>query len=288
MIYPDSEVVSYTYNLGGQLLSMSGNREGQVTNYVQQLGYDKFESRVFMGYGNGTQSNYTYEPDRRRLQNQLTTAGNGSKIMDNTYTYDRMDNIMSLTNNAPVPSSNLMGGAGAYTYGYDDLYRLTSAAGSYKGPHEQDRYDMTLQYNTVGGITRKTQSNDKNPDGNKWIPQNKTTYDYSYTYSAAQPHAATHIGRQTYAYDADGNQTGWTDDKTGQRQKMVWDEENRLRSVSVNVQLNRYVYDGAGERGLKWLGSGQAVYVNGDVSSSSGGGGNFTGAVHPFSGVQLG
>ena len=290
MIYPDSEVVSYAYNQGGTLLSMTGNRAGQLTPYVQQLGYDKFESRVFLVYANGTQTSYTYEPDRRRLQNMQVTIGNGNgrRIMDDTYGYDKVDNILSLTNNAQVPSSNQMGGSAAYTYEYDDLYRLTTAAGSFKGPQEQDRYSLTMQYNTVGSITRKTQSNDKSPNGNKWIPQKKTTYDNSYTYDPKQPHAATHIGRQTYTYDADGNQTGWTDDKTGQRQKMVWDEENRLRSVSVNGQLNSYIYDGTGERVLKGLGSGQTVYVNGDISGNSGGVGNFTVYVNPYLVVKSG
>ncbi|GGB25045.1 SpvB/TcaC N-terminal domain-containing protein [Puia dinghuensis] len=288
IIYPDSEVVSYTYNLGGLLLSMAGNRQGQVTNYVQQLGYDKFESRVFMGYGNGTQTNYTYEPLRRRLQNLVATTGNGRRMMDNTYGYDKMDNVLSLVNNAPVPASNLMGGAAEYSYTYDDLYRLTTAAGSFKGPHEADRYSLTMEYNTVGSITRKTQTNDKSPNGNNWLPQKKTTYDWSYTYDAKQVHTATHIGNQTYTYDADGNQTGWTDDKTGQRQKMIWDEENRLRSVSVNGQLNSYVYDAAGERILKGKGDGQAVYVNGALSGSSGGIGNFTVYVNPYVVVKSG
>jgi RHS repeat-associated protein len=291
MIYPDSEVVNYTYNLSGTLLSMSGNRAGQITSYAQQLGYDKFESRVFLGYANGTQTSYTYEPDRRRLQNLLVTLGNGNgrRIMDNTYSYDKVDNILSLTNNAPVPSSNLMGGSSQYSYTYDDLYRMTTASGSFKGPHEQDRYTLTMEYNSVGSITRKTQTNDKSPNGNnKWIAQKKTTYDFSYTYDAKQPHAATHIGRQTYAYDADGNETGWTDDKTGQRQKMVWDEENRLRSVSENGQLNSYIYDADGDRVLKGIGSGQTVYVNGDLSGSSGGVGNFTVYVNPYLVVKSG
>ncbi|HTI91719.1 MAG TPA: SpvB/TcaC N-terminal domain-containing protein [Puia sp.] len=289
MIYPDSEIVSYTYNLGGLLLSMNGNRSGQVTTYVQQLGYDQFESRLFLGYGNGTQTNYTYEPQRRRLQNLLATVGNGRRIMDNTYVYDKVDNVLGLTNSAPVPSSNLMGGSSQYNYTYDDLYRLNTAAGSFKGPHEEDRYSMTMEYNSVGGITRKTQTNDKSPNGNnKWIPQKKTTYDWSYTYDANQPHAATHIGRQTYTYDADGNQTGWTDDLTGQRQQLVWDEEDRLRSVSVNGQLNSYVYDAAGARVLKGQGAGQTVYVNGDVSGSSGGVGNFTVYVNPYLVVKSG
>jgi len=292
MIYPDSEVVSYNYNVGGLLLTMSGNRNGQVTSYVQQMGYDKFETRVYMGYANGTQTNYTYEPDRRRLQNLVVTNGNGKgngrRIMDNSYVYDKVDNILSLANNAPVPASNLMGGSTQYGFTYDDLYRLTAASGSFKGPHEQDRYSLTMEYNTVGSITRKTQTSDKSPNGNKWIPQKKTTYDYSYTYDPNQPHAATHIGRQTYTYDANGNQTGWTDDKTGQRQKMVWDEENRLRSVSVNGQLNSYIYDANGERVLKGKGSGQTVYVNGDISGSSGGVGNFTVYVNPYVVVRSG
>ena len=290
MIYPDSEVITYTYNLGGLLSAMSGNRQGQDYSYVQQLGYDEFESRVFLSYGNGTQTTYTYEPDRRRLQNMLATAGNGRRIMDNTYGYDKESNILSLTNNAPVPSSNLMGGASQYSYTYDDLYRLTSASGMYKGPNEQDRYSMTMEYNTVGGITRKTQTSDKTngPGGNKWIPQKKTTYDLTYTYGAQQPHAATHIGNQTYTYDANGNQTGWTSDLTGQRQNLVWDEENRLRSVSVNGQLNSYVYDASGERVLKGQGAGQSVFVNGELKAGTGGVGNFTVYVNPYLVVQSG
>jgi len=290
IIYPDSEVLTYGYNVGGKVQSMTGNRAGQVSNYVQQLGYDEFESRVFMGYGNGTQTTYSYEADRRRLQNMVVSAGNGAsrRIMDNDYAYDKMDNILSLTNNAPVPSNNLMGGSAQYGYAYDDLYRLTTASGSFKGPNEQDRYSMSLEYNTVGSLTRKTQTNDKSPNGNKWIPQKKTSYDNSYTYDTKQPHTATHVGTHTYAYDADGNQTGWTDDKTGQRQKMVWDEENRLRSVSVNGQLNSYVYDARGERVLKGKGAGQTVYVNGDVSGSSGGVGNFTVYVNPYLVVKSG
>jgi RHS repeat-associated protein len=289
MIYPDSEVVNYVYNVGGLLLNMSGNRAGQTITYVQQLGWDKFGSRVYMGYGNGTQTSYSYEPERRRMQNLLTTTGNGRRIIDNTYTYDRVDNILSLTNNAPVPGNNLMGGSSQYSYAYDDLYRLTTAAGAFKGPHEQDRYSLTMEYNTVGSILRKTQTNDKSPNGNnKWIAQKKTTYDWSYTYDDGQPHTATHIGTQTYTYDADGNQTGWADDKTGQRQKMVWDEEDRLRAVSVNGQANSYVYDAGGDRVLKGAGSGQTVFVNGDISSASGGVGNFTVYVNPYLVVKSG
>ena len=290
MIYPDSEIVTYNYNVGGLLQSMSGNRYGTVYNYVVQLGYDQFESRVFLSYGNGTRTTYTYEPERRRLENLVATTGKGRRMIDDSYTYDRTSNLLGLTNSAPVPASNLMGGSASYTYAYDDLYRLTTANGSFQGPKEQDRYSLAMQYNTVGSITRKTQTNDKavGKNGNKWIPQKKTTYDYQYAYSAQQPHAATHIGSQTYSYDADGNETGWKDDKTGQRQTMVWDEENRLRSVAINGQLNSYIYDGTGQRVLKGQGAGQTVYVDGNITGNSGGVGNFTVYVNAYLVVKSG
>jgi len=290
MIYPDSEVVTYNYNLGGLLSSMSGNRAGQVTTYLQQLGYDQFEQRLFLSYGNGTRTSYAYEPDRRRLKNLTATTGKGRRIMDNVYSYDKVNNILGITNSAPVPSSNLMGGSSQYAYSYDDLYRLTTASGFYKGPHEQQRYGVAMEYNSAGSITHKTQTHDKSDGsgGNKWIPQKKTSYDLSYTYDGRQPHAPSHIGNQTYTYDADGNQTGWTDDLTGQRRSLVWDEENRLRSVSVNGQLNSYVYDAEGERVLKGQGSGQTVFVNGNTKAASGGVGNFTVYVNPYLVVRSG
>jgi hypothetical protein len=70
------------------------------------------------------ETNYTYEPDRRRLQNLTATTGKGRRIMDNVYAYDKVNNILSLTNNAPVPTSNLMGGYSQYSYSYDDLYHF--------------------------------------------------------------------------------------------------------------------------------------------------------------------
>ena len=75
--------------------------------------------------------------------------------MDNTYTYDKVNNILSLENKAPIPSSNLMGEASSYSYEYDGLYRLTAAEGSYKGSNEEHTYTLSMSYNTVGGIHPK-------------------------------------------------------------------------------------------------------------------------------------
>lgn len=277
MTYADGEVVSYTYNSGGLLRTMTGKKKNATYNYVNQLGYDKFEQRVFLAYGNGTKTTYAYEPDRRRLKNMTAQTAAKRLFMDNTYTYDKVNNILGLKNSAPVPSPNLMGGQSEYVYEYDDLYRLTKAEGTFKGPNDVHTYTMDMDYNSVGGIIHKVQNHQR-----KGQVQKKTSYDLSYTYGSDQPHAPIHIGEQTYTYDANGNQTGWTDDKTGQRRRVMWDEENRIRSIYDNGSQHHYIYDATGERVIKGKSTGQRVFVNGEWKAGSGQMGNYTVYVNPY------
>jgi RHS repeat-associated protein len=277
MLYADGEKVDYTYNVGGLLRSMDGKKKSSTYSYVKQLGYDKFEQRLFLAYGNGTKTTYNYEPDRRRLKNMTAQTSAKRLFMDNVYTYDKVNNILNLTNNAPVPTPNLMGGSSEYNYSYDDLYRLTSASGSFKGANDDHAYTLSMSYNSVGGITQKTQNHTR-----KGTVEKKTTYDMTYTYGQDQPHAPIHIGQQTFTYDANGNQLGWKDDKTGQRRNILWDEENRIRAVYDNGAYYHYTYDAAGERVLKGQSTGQRVFVNGEWKAGSGQMGNYTVYVNPY------
>jgi RHS repeat-associated protein len=144
-----------------------------------------------------------------------------------------------------------------------------------------------MSYNSVGGITQKTQVH-KSKDQEQNLPAGalakvgKTTYDLNYTYGEEQPHAPIHIGDQTYSYDANGNQTGWTDDKTGQRRDIMWDEENRIRSIYDNGSQHHYIYDASGERVIKGKSTGQRIFVNGEWKAGSGGMGNYTVYVNPY------
>ncbi|MCX2739501.1 SpvB/TcaC N-terminal domain-containing protein [Pontibacter anaerobius] len=283
LMYPDGEKVDYTYNTGGLLRSMNGKKKGEDYRYVQQLGYDKFGQRVFLAYGNGTKTTYSYEADRRRLQNMVARTAKGRAMMDNVYGYDKVNNILSLKNNAPVPGSSLMGGSSSYSYTYDELYRLTEAIGSFKGSNEEHRYTLQMSYNEVGSILSKVQTHDrKGGGGDSWVTQKRTTYAQEYTYGDKQPHAPELIGRQRYSYDASGNQTGWKDEVSGQRRQIVWDEENRIRAIMDNGAAFHYTYDASGMRVLKGRSSGQAVYVNGQHKAGSGGIGNFTVYVNPY------
>ena len=52
MIYPDEEKVTYSYNLGGQLEKVRGYKSYGY-DYVNRIGYDKFEQRTYLKYCNG-------------------------------------------------------------------------------------------------------------------------------------------------------------------------------------------------------------------------------------------
>nr|WP_321232910.1 SpvB/TcaC N-terminal domain-containing protein [uncultured Psychroserpens sp.] len=283
MLYPDGEEVVYMYNLGGKLNSFNGLKDGADYNYLTQLSYDKFEDEVYRSYGNNTETFYSYEPDRRRLKTTVSETAEDRKFMDYVYTYDNVDNILRLQNNAEIPSSNLMGGQTDYNYSYDDLYRLTNATGSHLGSNHENRYTLDMEYNSIHNIVNKNQLHQfKGYDDDEWSPRNKTTYDYAYQYGDTQPHAPIHVEDQTFTYDANGNQTGWTHDVSGQERQMLWDEENRIKAIADNGAIYSYTYDAHNERVLKSNGGGQTVAVNGSNKAGNGSIGNYTIYVNPF------
>jgi RHS repeat-associated protein len=290
MVYPDGENLTYNYNLGGSLLSMTGVNNGTTYNYVTQLGYDKFETRVFMHYGNGTEMTSTFGPQRRELQKMTAKTSAGRFMMDNTYTWDNENEILGIVNAAPIPPSNLMGGQSNYKYTYDDLYRLTNAGGSFTDSTSENRFTLDMTYNSVFSILGKKQVHTKRPlGGTNWVLINQTSYNYAYNYNAgSQPHAPVHIGTEAFTYDENGNQTGWQDDVSAQNRQIVWDEENRIKTLSDNGQLFNYTYDADGMRVLKNIGNAQTVSINGNPVAKTSGTGNYTIYVNPYEVVQSG
>lgn len=284
MLYPDGEKLTYNYNEGGSLHDMSGVKSGTTYNYLPQQGYDKFDQRVYMRYGNGTEMTYTYEPDRRRLHKLTARTAANRMMLDNTYAYDKEETLTGIDNNAPLPPSNLMGGKSTYQYTYDDLYRLTAAKGIFSDTTHQYRYSVGLKYDNLFSILNKIQLHEKRSyDDTAWIRQIKTSYNYAYNYDPqGKPHAPAHIGERSFTYDANGNQTGWNHDVSAQNRKITWDEENRIQSLSDDGELFRYTYDASGDRVLKSIGQGQTVSVNGKQAAKTSGTGNYTIYINPF------
>nr|WP_162945018.1 SpvB/TcaC N-terminal domain-containing protein [Flavisolibacter nicotianae] len=290
MIYPDGETLTYHYNLGGMLQNMSGVKGGTTYNYLPQLGYDKFEKKVYMRYGNGTEMTYAFEPERRRLAQITARTAGGRFMMNNTYSYDKENNLLNIVNNAPVPPNNLMGGKSAYQFTYDDLYRLTNTSGNFTTSSHVNRFTQVMTYNSVSGITSKNQVHERKGTADLgWVLQNQTSYRYDYNYNAGNtPHAPIHIGAEAFTYDANGNQSSMQHDVSAQNRQIEWDEENRITTVSDNGDLFRYTYDASGIRVLKSNGNGQTVAINGTQVAKTSGLGNYTIYVNPYEVVRSG
>jgi YD repeat-containing protein len=262
-VLPDTEVVTHVYDAGGSLLSFAGDKSGAHVSYLNLVHYDKFEQRTRLVLGNGIETKYAYDPASRRLDT-LTSAGARAGTFQNLhYGYDNVGNILSLNNQVDVPPPTTFGGPNRQSFGYDDLYRLTTAQGEYKSaPDKVRNYTLALTYDTNHNILAKKQSDVVTVAGGSAIPQKGTSYDWQYDYAGRQPHAPTHIGNRSFTYDLNGNQTGWDSDVNGTRRFIAWDEENRIAEIDDNGERNRYVYDAKGERTVKLTKQGETVYVN--------------------------
>ncbi|MFT3919997.1 SpvB/TcaC N-terminal domain-containing protein [Cloacibacterium sp.] len=305
IIYSDGEKVTYTYNQGGNLKSMSSVKDGYTQSIIDDLGYDKFEQRVYLKYGNGTETTYDYEADRRRLASMKaqTSAAKGSRLfMDNAYVYDKVSNVKSVKNNATI-LTGLLGGGTEMTYNYDDLYRLTSATGTWNGYNtanqiEKQRYDVAMSYDELHNVTEKKQKHDKSLDnGTTWAAITPTSYRLTYSYDAARPHAPKQIvdepgtnaaccsttdptvNFEQYTYDAVGNPTEInkkiSDTQNVKKKTFIWDEENRLRFVDTNPSTPDvdgaaiYTYDAGGERIIKQVSHSSSVLLPEQVSTTA-------------------
>ena len=256
MTYPDGEVVTYHYNAAGQVESLTSNKQGRQSVIVDRIGYDKEGHTVYTKLGNGTETTYTYDKQRERLQVMNLTA-DGQTVMENRYRYDAVDNILGITNAAnPTSLTKLnkakLGGRSSHTYEYDELNRLVHASGKAK----RASYDMVMSFGRMSEPLTKVQKVDSTTTAK--------SYNFAYKYEDSNhPTAPTQIGHDHYTYDANGNPTLVTNDSANTTREMYWDEDNRLMVLSDNGKTSRYTYNAAGERIMKSYGTMEGVYING-------------------------
>ena len=308
MIYPDEEKVTYGYNLGGQVDHVRGYKSYGY-DYVNKIGYDKFEQRTYLKYCNGAETFYSYDPARRRLQNLVVNAKAGT-IMDNAYSYDAVSNVLGIKNNAPLPQSGKAGGQMSHSYTYDPLYRLASATGTYNGTDNKSAsYTLSMGYDNMHRITSKKQH--LSQTGVQFDGTLNAGYDLTYTYQKGDgkkfqldnvrdinyrteetPTESTNINNgHKYTYDLNGNlvyintsrvKKDGKEDEKATEQKYKWDEENRLLAADENGFVSNYWYDADGERTVKTSGENEAIYVNSEFSGGNTGTARFSLYVSPY------
>ena len=277
MTYPDGEVVDYTYNRAGNLQSMKGKKESHTYDYIKQLSYDEFEQRKYLKYGNDTETNYMYDPVMRRLQ-QLHVKSGARQVMNNSYGYDLVGNVLNIKNSAPIVN-NTLGGTASHEYQYDDFYRLKSAKATYQGEFTKASYELNMSYNKMHNITKKDLVHTLNNEEKGYV----LDYNYDNELHPNAPNKIVEAGKpepRLYVYDGNGNPTSYTE--TQSFRKMTWDEENRLMGINDNGRIHQYTYDSGGERVIKSSGDSQNVAINGETAATIVHTDDYTGYVSPY------
>jgi YD repeat-containing protein len=161
-------------------------------------------------YGNGTVSDYTYDPQTLRLD-QLKTTGPASILQDFSYAFDAVGNVTGITDQVNT---------GTQSFQYDALNRLSQATGSYGV--------FSYTYDPLGNMTSKEGAalTYGLPDGTK-------------------PHAVTALSNPQLpaadirlSYDANGNVLEKSVDRGPSAidwaaQQLQYDAENRLVEVKT-------------------------------------------------------
>jgi RHS repeat-associated protein len=195
LTYPDTEVVSYTYNPQG-IETVTG-----ASTYVANIDYSSTSQITKIQYGNGTTTNYAYDPSTFRLTNLTTNNGQLATIQDLNYTFDNVGNILGIIDNV---------NSAAQVFEYDNLSRLVSANGTYYGA-------INYSYDSIGNILTKGA--------------------LTLNYNNPRPHAvSSYANSQTgqtvnFTYDANGNMSNRTNATTSEQTNYSYDYESHLTKV---------------------------------------------------------
>ena len=205
--YLPDEAITYSYNYGGEVESVKGLKRGTVFTYVEKIGYDEWGQRVYLKLGNGVETMYRYDENRRWLD-EIYTAKGSTVLQNISYTFDDAGNVGGYVNDTGSRT------AGSYRtsqeYGYDSLYQLTSASGytmqmSYNGVEDYHaEYHQEFMFDSSGlGKMLEKKSSAIQSDSRKIGDDLNYTLDYEY--EEGYVHRVKRIGNRYYQYDANGN-----------------------------------------------------------------------------------
>ena len=209
IVYPDGEQIVYGYDNGGQVISVTGSNYGNEFNYVTNILYDEYGQRTRIDYGNGTFTEYSYDPARRWLDAIKTQGKWGQTYQNIKYSFDAVGNVLGYENDC------LNSASGNYrtkqTYSYDSLYQLIKADGEttynpYQSsvPEFVSTYSQSFSFDAdgLGNMTSKVSSETVSPQ--KSIGDN-LNYSFDYLYDEKFAHRLVCAGDRYYKYDSNGN-----------------------------------------------------------------------------------
>jgi RHS repeat-associated protein len=221
---PNGVITTYAYNSNNQLTEV--NALSGLTTYQ----YDSLGNLIRADLPNGTYTQYAYSPQRNWLVSLVNREPNNSVLSSYSYTCDNTGNRLSV----------MEADGSVVTYGYDDIYQLTSETRT-----GANAYSITYQYDVAGNRTQMV----------------KNSVITSYAYIGNKLWTETTNGVvTTYTHDWNGNLWYKTDGVNSV--SYHWDWNNRLLSVWQAGGSIAYAYDGDGNRISKTQNGVKTKYIN--------------------------
>jgi RHS repeat-associated protein len=217
----DSRNISFTPNSNEQTTQVS--KDGQN---VASFTYTKNGDLQKTQYSNNAYIDMQYDIDGRisSVKNYL----NSTTSLEDTYTYDKNNNITQITTNR-----------GVIKYEYDELNQLIKEI-------QEDGTVITYTYDNAGNLTSKSQTKGSTTTTTNYVydSANKLTDVNGVKYTYDKNGNLLSDGNKTYTYNA-LNQLIEVKDKDGKviAQYEYDDEGKRIRSVTSKGTIN-YFYDG--------------------------------------------
>jgi YD repeat-containing protein len=231
--YPDGDEVG---SIASPLVYDAVGRLTAIPGIVNSVTYDALGRPTQQENANNTVTTRNYSAERgflTRIQtNGPADLGNplvrNGVIQDLVYNNDAAGLVLAVT--APFQNE-------AWSYGYDDLYRLTQATSLMDSAQNQ-----SFSYDSIGRITYNSRVG-------------------SYSYPAVgqpRPHGPSAVNGQPLSYDNNGNLI------SGNGRTPTWSADNTITQVTKDGCTTSFLYDGFGERLKKTGAAGTSLYPFGD------------------------
>ena len=175
-----------------------------------------------------------------RLKSATTTLPTGRRVQDLRYEYDPVGNINAMRSLLPDPGpgSQLPGG-GDWSFAYDGVNRLTSAAGyNALAPNKTTSYSQNFEYSLSHNLLRKSRVHSIAPSSGTPTYPPHTNIDYRYAYNE-RPHAPSEAGDLILKYDPSGNMIERQKKGSGATAKLSWDDDGHLIQVQGQGAFQR-------------------------------------------------
>lgn len=280
LFVPGGTIYQPSYNEANTLDSLQVQLRGQgdFITFLEEQDYDAKGQRQYAKYGNGTITEYSYDPETYRLSNLLTrlTGGeaNTQAIQNLSYTFDPLGNITQIRDDAQ--QTHFFANSVIYPenkFEYDAVYQLKKATGrEHAGlggnaqtshldlpfiaqlPHVNDasavrNYTEQYEYDDCGNITRMqhiaTNAN--------WTRRYRYEYEDNPANNTNRLKAtsteadAEDVYSSQYLHDLHGNMTSMP--HLSAADSLMWNFTDQLREVNLGGGGTAYyVYATGGTR----------------------------------------